>query len=596
MSIRIAANTNGQHSVPGTALDGSAKPMTFCFWAKVDTLPTTSTNNVAVIKSTGGTGYIAARVIQSSAIRGVSATSNNGTANASATHDLAANMAGAWRCCVAVFTSNTLRDVYTALNSDAGGLLTTTNTTSNVSSGETGIELLVGLWPTSAARYEYLTVYNQALTPAQADEYRLTGAVAGLTPLHRWDTTSDWGAGTIADTGSNPIALTPPGTWEWDADNPTFSSGGSNTAPEVDVDQLSEFQWQVNATDADDDPLTYTIQTQGAFGVATVSSWGLVTYVQGDSFTGDDSFVVRVSDGAGGNTDTTINIVDATVGQPTGTWLEHRPSGMAILEPRNFASLTETGWYTNESPRLDLVAANTTDVTTPFNFNVSGNVLRYIYPVGFEDGFAASSSGISVSDSPIWQSGVGRYLYACIEVAFSENWLDHPTGTNKIGFIYSEGYGGGGDPLYIEYDSDVSPPRIKMVNQGPGTVTSLTPNLADVRIPNGKPVLIEVLAACNTAGNSNGEVHMWINGIKTTEYTGLPLVNAGGYVFNAFKIEPTWGGNVADLVISEEQYFYCSRTAVAVSNSIEYAPEADGEIKVAREFLKSIARSIFKYR
>lgn len=571
MSVFIASGLNGLLSVAG-AFDGTAKPITFCFSSKVDSLPNTSTSNVQVITATGGTGFLAARIVQNTTIKGFSASSNNGSVFTSATYDLAANMTGAWRTCVAVFSTNTSRTVYTGLNADVGGLLSATNTGSSVTSGETTLQLLNGAWASSNARYAYLTIYDAALTQEQSDEFRMTGQVAGLTPLHRWDLTTNWGAGTIPNTGSSSLALTPPVTWVWDADNPTFVSE-SNTAPVVDVDQLSNFQWQVNATDAEDDPLTYSILTQGSFGTATVSSWGLVTYVRGDLFAGNDSFVVRVSDGAGGNTDSIINIVGAPVGADIGAWLENKPGGMTSLEPRNFVTLTETGWYTNSSPRLDLTTASSADVITPFNFNVSGNALRYIYPVGFEDGFAPSSSGTSVTDSPLWEAGVGRYLYSCIEVAVSENWLDHPTGTNKIGFIYSEGYGGGGDPLFIEYDSDVSPPRIKMVNQGPGTITSLTPNLADVRIPNGKPVLIEVLAVCNTAGNSNGEVHMWVNGIKTTEFVGLPLVNAGGYVFNAFKLEPTWGGNVADLVISEEQYFYCSRAAVAVLNTISEDPE-----------------------
>lgn len=574
MSVRIAANTNGVLLVPAS-LDGTAKPITFCAWVKVNTFLNSGYNQVGVIKTTGGTGYLEARVAQSSATRLWGAASFNSNAVV-ASVDLGANAQGQWRPLIAVFTNDNRRDVYSRINNDAGSLLTASNTGSRATSGETGIELLSGVWPSSDAYYAYPTIYDGIPTQAQIDEFSTTGAIAGLTPLHRWTLVDNWGAGVIANTGSSTIALTPPATWSWSADNPTFSTG-SNTAPDVDVDRLSDFQWQVNATDADDDPLTYTIQAQGAHGVATVSSWGLVTYVQGASFSGSDSFVVRVSDGKGGNTDATINIVDAPVGESVGSWLENKPGGMTSLEPRNFVTLTETGWYTNSSPRLDLTTASSADVITPFNFNVSGNALRYIYPVGFEDGFAPSSSGTSVTDSPLWEAGVGRYLYACIEVAFSENWLDHPTGTNKIGFIYSEGYGGGGDPLYIEYDSDVSPPRIKMVNQGPGTVTSLTPNLADVRIPNGKPVLIEVLVACNTAGNSNGEVHMWVNGIKTTEYTGLPLVNAGGYVFNAFKIEPTWGGNVADLVISEEQYFYCSRAAVSVSNTITNEPPAGNE-------------------
>lgn len=293
MSILIAPNVNGILSLAG-ALDGTAKPITFCFFSKVNSFSNTSTSTVSGIKSSGGTGLLDARIVQNTTIRNYSASAFNST-YISAAVDLAANAAGQWRGIVAVFTSTTLRDVYTRINNDAGGLLTAQNTTSKVTSGETGLDLLSGLWPTSAARYSHLTVYDQALTSAQANEFLLSGVVAGVTPLHKWDAVSNWGAGTIANTGSSALALTPPVTWTYDADNPVFEDL-ENAPPVVSRSQLNALEYQISVSGAGG-ALNYSVIVPPSNGAATVNSSGLVTYTPGGSFTGSDSFVVSVSDG-----------------------------------------------------------------------------------------------------------------------------------------------------------------------------------------------------------------------------------------------------------------------------------------------------------
>lgn len=294
-SILIPANVNAPVTAAGV-LDGTAKPITFLFWSKIDTLPSSSTSNVQVMRTVGGASYLAARILQSSAIKYFGASSNDGGGFNSATYDLAVDMAGAWRCCGTVFASNTSRTVYTAIGPNEGDLLTATNTASSVTTGETGIQLLSGVWPTSAARYAHLTAYEGALTAAQFNEWRFTGAIAGLAPLCRWQPDADWGAGgSIPNTGSNATAITPPASWVYSTDSPSFSTG-PNTAPVVSATQFAEFQFQITATDADGDPLTYSISTQGSHGTATVNGSGLVTYTPGGGFTTSDTITVAVYD------------------------------------------------------------------------------------------------------------------------------------------------------------------------------------------------------------------------------------------------------------------------------------------------------------
>lgn len=296
MSVLIAAGQNGLATLAGV-LTGKNKPLTFCASAKIDSFQTSSNSTVLPIKTSGGTGYLAARIFQNSAsIRQVMATSNDG-GNASAAYDLTTNLAGQWRTFVAVFGSNTSRNVYTRINGDAGGLLTASNTTSNVTSGYTGLELLSGTWPSSAARYAYLTVYEGALTSAQADEYTLTGAVIGLTPLFRWDLTTNWGAGPIPSTGSNTAAITPPATWAYSPDNPNFATG-PNTAPVITATSFVGFEYLISATDADGQSVSYSTSSAPSHGSLSRSS-GAHTYTTNGAFAGSDSFTVAGSDGVG---------------------------------------------------------------------------------------------------------------------------------------------------------------------------------------------------------------------------------------------------------------------------------------------------------
>ncbi|MEE6131985.1 tandem-95 repeat protein [Priestia sp. GS2] len=64
----------------------------------------------------------------------------------------------------------------------------------------------------------------------------------------------------------------------------------------------------VVATDADGNPLTYTLQSQAANGVAVVNADGTFTYTPNLNFNGTDVFTILVSDGLGGTAVSTVTI------------------------------------------------------------------------------------------------------------------------------------------------------------------------------------------------------------------------------------------------------------------------------------------------
>ena len=99
------------------------------------------------------------------------------------------------------------------------------------------------------------------------------------------------------------------------SDTFTVTNAGVNTNPVVNSVLITELSGQIDASDGEGDTLTYTLTTDGAYGSAVVnSSSGAFTYTPDVSFTGNDSFVVTITDGYSGTTVVTVSIVDTLSG------------------------------------------------------------------------------------------------------------------------------------------------------------------------------------------------------------------------------------------------------------------------------------------
>ncbi|MFU6379259.1 tandem-95 repeat protein, partial [Metapseudomonas otitidis] len=87
------------------------------------------------------------------------------------------------------------------------------------------------------------------------------------------------------------------------------------------VDEDGTLTSRIPATDAEGDPLTYTLKTGTTNGTLVLNpNTGEYTYKPNSDYNGPDSFVVTVSDGKGGVTDTVVNItVKPTNDAPTAS-------------------------------------------------------------------------------------------------------------------------------------------------------------------------------------------------------------------------------------------------------------------------------------
>ncbi|WKZ42157.1 MAG: MBG domain-containing protein [Anaerolineales bacterium] len=105
-----------------------------------------------------------------------------------------------------------------------------------------------------------------------------------------------------------------------------------------------KFALTLNATDAEDHTLTWSIQTQAGNGTATASGDGnskVIAYAPTLNFSGADSFVVRVTDQLGAFDDITVNVTVSAGGDfPTFVDVPMANSAWSYIESIYYAGIT----------------------------------------------------------------------------------------------------------------------------------------------------------------------------------------------------------------------------------------------------------------
>lgn len=200
------------------------------------------------------------------------------------------------------------------------------------------------------------------------------------------------------------------------------------------------------------------------------------------------------------------------------------PAGFTMITNRPFDQPNEDGW--SASSGLTAESDGSAPASGP-------GVLKVTYPVGYGGGYA-----------PIWSdrsiSGLGyRKLYVSFTVKLSSNWQGHQTGTNKIGFVWLDG-----DPnLFFNArgkGSGTLTPAVSL--QGvPMGAQNLMPNVGTGVVKRGEWQRWEAVLIVNEAGKSNGEIHLWVDGVKLHEHKGLNLSSRGSH-WETLTWRPIWGG------------------------------------------------------
>ncbi len=207
----------------------------------------------------------------------------------------------------------------------------------------------------------------------------------------------------------------------------------------------------------------------------------------------------------------------------------NEPSGFETFTSRRFQDLREHGWGADvDNPNLSIVS----DPSARSGSTVGE--IRYR---------AGSTGGRTPAWTENWSlrdEGFTR-LYLSFRVKLSSNWQGHPSGVNKIGFVWTHQ-----KPVAFPVFRGAGSAAMKGVvylQDIPGGGRRLDGNLAEPELPRGEWHDWEVVLVSNTGSSANGEVHWWINGEKVGEYTDIRFGNADqSKIWETVAWRPIWGG------------------------------------------------------
>jgi gliding motility-associated-like protein len=203
-------------------------------------------------------------------------------------------------------------DVFTVTVSDGKG--GTTTVTINVTVNPTNVAPVASA---PAIVTNKNTPVNGTITASDADGDALTFTVT-TPPVH----------GTVVVNPDGTYTYTPANNYSGtDVFTVTVSDGKGGTttvtinvtvnptnvapvasAPAIVTNKNTPVNGTITASDADGDPLTFTVTTAPAHGTVVVNPDGTYTYTPVNNYSGTDVFTVTVSDGKGGTTTVTINV------------------------------------------------------------------------------------------------------------------------------------------------------------------------------------------------------------------------------------------------------------------------------------------------
>lgn len=232
----------------------------------------------------------------------------------------------------------------------------------------------------------------------------------------------------------------------------------------------------------------------------------------------------------------------------------NEPAGHSLIVNRAFLALDEDGWADSDGTN-----SNAAYLT------LSDGIMRHNFPPGHPG--SGSSSRTTRNDYGVWPSTESVYLD--IRCRFSSNWYGQDgSGVNKILYI--------GDtlsnPIVLDAHGIGSAAlRLRVALQG-GETTNLnyntsgngvSPSASDAEIVRGAWTRITLLYKNNTPGSANGEIHAWVNDVKTHQFTGVNIHPSGANLSSQWlHVHPIYGGG-GGTAIPELQYIDYDRYYVS---------------------------------
>lgn len=235
----------------------------------------------------------------------------------------------------------------------------------------------------------------------------------------------------------------------------------------------------------------------------------------------------------------------------------NQPAGFTMLYNRPMSALAESGWGfrdysvgSNNTQGTQLAIVNQNDAPRS-----APGVMQFTYPAGFAGGGEPAKTWREFPTSEYSPA-----MYMSFWVRFSANWDGHASSVNKLVYwqmtsdpnnrarLFLQGRGNNNQNL-----------EVYLVTQGTplGDQRLLAPNLvAGAQFVRGQWHRVEVVMRMNTGSSFNGQVHMWLDGTKITQYTDVIFASAAeDQRLSGFEITPVWGGT-GDQIGAQAQFVW----------------------------------------
>ena len=214
---------------------------------------------------------------------------------------------------------------------------------------------------------------------------------------------------------------------------------------------------------------------------------------------------------------------------PVGAEWPNEPAGLPLRSDHawvvaDMTSAGSAGWrnaYPSDYPSLVTIAS---DATAPLGD--TGNILEFIYPLGYDAG--TSPGTIYYAFSPSLAE-----VYLAFWWKADSNWENGPGDTNKMAYIHNQG---GSGQIWVAMSSS---DHTTFVYSGQVQGINLYPNVnADV-VSLGVWHRIELHVKLQQAGVASSTVEWWMDNRLQGRYTNInPLDRA----INDVQFAPVWGG------------------------------------------------------
>jgi len=216
------------------------------------------------------------------------------------------------------------------------------------------------------------------------------------------------------------------------------------------------------------------------------------------------------------------------IGQFDAQW-PNEPGGLTVVSDAPFHTLNANGW---RGERRQTTNGSGLAVTVDSTAPIAPRALTFRYAAGYEGG---SEPGVEYFHLPT----PTRETYFGFWWKASSPWQPHPSGVNKIAFLFPRTASTGS--MYIMMFYDANGYTLQVEPTFLSDTRRLVPNVVATPIALGQWHRIEWYSIYSTGPDSHdGAVKWWLDGVLQGAYTDLQMPDDSG--FAEYTIAPTWGG------------------------------------------------------